>query len=139
MSAPFSHCCPMSFLSLLDVLPGELAPVVHPDSGADHADHECRSKSYGRAKGPTGVAADGGTDESEEFAHTKIDERGAGWGTRLYAADASEYSLAPTHAETKKFTSPMNANVHQSPDDIIPMCMYPDRKTLARIQNSTAA
>jgi hypothetical protein len=55
-----------------------------------------------------------------------------------YAAASSEYSLAPTHAETQKFTSPMNANVHQSPDDIIPMCRYPDRKIPARIQNKTA-
>ena len=48
---------------------------------------------------------------------------GVGTPENAYATESSVYSLAPTHAEIRKFTNPTNANVHQSPIDIIPMCM----------------
>jgi hypothetical protein len=60
---------PVDVVSGLDVVLGDLAAVVQADTGADHADHDCGRESNRRPKGPAGVAADGGANESEEFSH----------------------------------------------------------------------
>ena len=69
MSAPLLHC--QSMKTLIDVDLRDAAPVVDPDPGADHANHDCGCQSHGRPKGPAGIPADSGTDESEEFSHTR--------------------------------------------------------------------
>ena len=136
-SAPF--CC-YQCDSLLYVIPGDSTAVVHPESRADHTKYECGRESELRAEEPAGVAADRRANEGEELSHTTWTIAGRDrYALRHGIYGPSEYTLAPTHAETRKLTSPKSAKANHSPIDIIPMCRYPDRKIPARIQNRTAA
>ena len=71
------------FVLCLQVVLGDLAPVVHPDSRAHHTDNERGGEPYGRTKSPTRVAASCSADEREELSHTQWTNAGRDWHSML--------------------------------------------------------